>query len=101
MRVTIPMSSSIKIPNVYKLYTNYPNPFNPVTKIKFDIVKNTNAKLFVSRNMSAKEFDDAYDHTNRDLEWDILPHSILTSQVEWDPYIWYHDFEIGDQCNEI
>ncbi|MEO8512030.1 MAG: S8 family serine peptidase [Ignavibacteria bacterium] len=36
-----------EIPNVYKLYTNYPNPFNPVTKIKFDIVKNTNAKLFV------------------------------------------------------
>ncbi|MDQ3194701.1 MAG: choice-of-anchor B family protein, partial [Bacteroidota bacterium] len=25
------------IPKVYKLYNNYPNPFNPVTKIKFDI----------------------------------------------------------------
>lgn len=38
---------SNEIPNVYRLYTNYPNPFNPVTKIKFDIVKNTNAKLYV------------------------------------------------------
>ena len=38
---------SNEVPNVYKLYTNYPNPFNPVTGIKFDIVKNTNAKLFV------------------------------------------------------
>jgi hypothetical protein len=25
------------IPNEYKLYTNYPNPFNPTTKIKFDL----------------------------------------------------------------
>lgn len=27
------------IPASYKLYENYPNPFNPVTKIKFDIPK--------------------------------------------------------------
>ena len=26
-----------EIPEVFKLYNNYPNPFNPVTKIKFDI----------------------------------------------------------------
>ncbi|NOS85829.1 MAG: S8 family serine peptidase [Ignavibacteria bacterium] len=38
---------SNEIPNVFKLYTNYPNPFNPITKIKFDIAKNTNAKLLV------------------------------------------------------
>jgi len=38
---------SNEIPKVFKLYTNYPNPFNPVTKIKFDIAKNTNAKLYV------------------------------------------------------
>ncbi|HRJ86810.1 MAG TPA: T9SS type A sorting domain-containing protein, partial [Ignavibacteria bacterium] len=38
---------SNEIPNVFKLYTNYPNPFNPVTKIKFDIAKNTNAKIQV------------------------------------------------------
>lgn len=38
---------SNEIPNVFKLHTNYPNPFNPITKIKFDIAKNTNAKLLV------------------------------------------------------
>ena len=27
------------IPKEYKLYYNYPNPFNPVTKIKFDVPK--------------------------------------------------------------
>ncbi len=38
---------SNEIPDVFKLHTNYPNPFNPITKIKFDIAKNTNAKLLV------------------------------------------------------
>jgi hypothetical protein len=28
---------SSEIPTEYKLYSNYPNPFNPTTKIKFDI----------------------------------------------------------------
>lgn len=28
---------SSKIPREFKLYNNYPNPFNPVTKIRFDI----------------------------------------------------------------
>ena len=36
-----------EIPNSFNLYNNYPNPFNPATKIKFDIAKQTNAKLTV------------------------------------------------------
>ena len=28
---------STDIPDKFELYNNYPNPFNPVTKIKFDI----------------------------------------------------------------
>jgi hypothetical protein len=28
---------SSEIPEYYKLYDNYPNPFNPTTKIRFDI----------------------------------------------------------------
>jgi len=35
------------IPDDFKLYTNYPNPFNPATKVKFDIPKSTPAKLIV------------------------------------------------------
>ncbi len=38
---------SNEIPSVFRLYENYPNPFNPVTKIKFDIAKNTIAKLYI------------------------------------------------------
>jgi hypothetical protein len=33
------------IPKVFKLYNNYPNPFNPSTTIKFDIPKASDVKL--------------------------------------------------------
>jgi hypothetical protein len=36
-----------EIPKEYKLYTNYPNPFNPSTVIKFDIPKDGNYALKV------------------------------------------------------
>lgn len=36
---------SSEVPDKYNLYQNYPNPFNPETKIKFDIVKQSNVKL--------------------------------------------------------
>jgi len=36
-----------EIPKVFKLYENYPNPFNPVTRIKFDLPDNSSVKLFI------------------------------------------------------
>jgi photosystem II stability/assembly factor-like uncharacterized protein len=38
---------SSSVPAEFKLYSNYPNPFNPATKIKFDIPKSTLTKLIV------------------------------------------------------
>jgi hypothetical protein len=35
------------IPKAFKLYNNYPNPFNPATKIKFDIPFQTNVRLTI------------------------------------------------------
>ena len=35
------------IPLKYKLYNNYPNPFNPVTNIRFDIPKQSKMKLIL------------------------------------------------------
>jgi hypothetical protein len=35
------------IPDRFNLYNNYPNPFNPVSKIKFDIAKTGNVKLII------------------------------------------------------
>jgi len=36
-----------EIPLQHKLYNNYPNPFNPVTKIKFDIPQQSFTKLMI------------------------------------------------------
>jgi photosystem II stability/assembly factor-like uncharacterized protein len=36
-----------EIPAVYALYTNYPNPFNPVTAIDFDLPHSSSVKLTV------------------------------------------------------
>lgn len=36
-----------EIPKEFKLYGNYPNPFNPSTKIRFDIPKLSNINLIV------------------------------------------------------
>ncbi len=35
------------IPKEFKLYNNYPNPFNPVTKIRFDIPKAGNSEMII------------------------------------------------------
>jgi subtilisin family serine protease len=40
-----PVSS--EIPSKFELHPNYPNPFNPATMIRFDIAKQTGAKLYV------------------------------------------------------
>jgi hypothetical protein len=41
------LGTTAKIPSVFKLYTNYPNPFNPSTTIQYDVPRNTNASLIV------------------------------------------------------
>jgi hypothetical protein len=35
------------LPTEFKLYNNYPNPFNPITKIKFDLPKASVVKLSI------------------------------------------------------
>ncbi|MBP9192405.1 MAG: T9SS type A sorting domain-containing protein, partial [Ignavibacteria bacterium] len=40
-----PMNTNV--PAAFKLYQNFPNPFNPATSIKFDITKKGNVKLVV------------------------------------------------------
>jgi hypothetical protein len=35
------------VPKEFKLYNNFPNPFNPITRIRFDIPKSTHANLVI------------------------------------------------------
>jgi hypothetical protein len=55
----IPKPNNNEIPKVYKLYQNYPNPFNPSTKIKFDLPKQSVAKIVIydvtGREVAASE----------------------------------------------
>ncbi len=44
-------NNGAEIPKVYKLYVNYPNPFNPVTKIKFDIPKSAYTEIKIYDNL--------------------------------------------------
>ncbi|MBL8005969.1 MAG: T9SS type A sorting domain-containing protein [Ignavibacteria bacterium] len=42
------------VPDKFSLNQNYPNPFNPVTKITFDLPKNSNVKLTVFNSLGQK-----------------------------------------------
>ena len=45
--LTTGIEQTSNTPKEYKLYSNYPNPFNPTTVIKFGIPKNSSVKLIV------------------------------------------------------
>lgn len=47
-------NNTSELPTEFKLYENYPNPFNPTTSIKYDIAKNSFVKLTVY-NITGKE----------------------------------------------
>jgi len=50
------ISINNEIPKEYKIYNNYPNPFNPTTMIKFEIPKSSNVKI------------SAFDITGKEIE---------------------------------
>jgi len=41
------ISNNQNIPSDFHLYQNYPNPFNPITKISFDLSKDSKVKLII------------------------------------------------------
>jgi hypothetical protein len=65
-----------ELPTVFKLYNNYPNPFNPATTIKYDIPSNTYVKIsvydilgklvstLVNKDMQAGRYEATWDATN-------------------------------------
>lgn len=76
--VDIPTSIKVlnsSVPLSFKIYANYPNPFNPVTKIKFDVVNEQkgNVRLTIY-DLSGKEIgrliDDNLESGTYEVEWD-------------------------------
>ena len=47
-------NSGDKVPDVFALYTNYPNPFNPVTTIAYDLAKAKKVELAVYNVLGQK-----------------------------------------------
>jgi hypothetical protein len=54
-----------KVPKEFALHQNYPNPFNPVTRIKYDIPRNTFARITI------------YDITGKEVE--VLVNEFVTA----------------------
>jgi len=83
-------SISTVLPTKYKLYNNYPNPFNPATKIKFDLPKNGFTKLII------------YDITGREIT--VLVNSNLnagTYEYQWNASnlssgVYFYRLEAGE-----
>lgn len=62
------------IPESLKLYDNYPNPFNPVTRIKFDVSENVNSNILL------RIFDSNGKEIEKLIEGALQPG---TYEVEW------------------
>jgi plastocyanin len=63
---------SNKIPSSYNLYQNFPNPFNPVTKVKFDIAVSGNVKLTVYNIIGQETSSLVNEHLNAgtyEIDW--------------------------------
>ncbi|MEO6694489.1 MAG: T9SS type A sorting domain-containing protein [Ignavibacteria bacterium] len=67
---------SSAVPESFKLYENYPNPFNPITKIKFDIANSNGASL----NVKLTIFDSNGKEVSKLLDSNL---SSGTYEVEW------------------
>jgi hypothetical protein len=70
-------SISSEIPTSYQLYQNYPNPFNPVTTIKVDISKSSDAN-FIILDILGKEIYKEQKYLKAgsyEFKWDAKEHS--------------------------
>ena len=61
------------IPNIYVLYENYPNPFNPVTTLRYDLPENGHVNITIY-DMLGREIKTLMDQTQdagyRSIIWD-------------------------------
>ncbi len=56
--VEVPVGiNGVEIPDVYALHNNYPNPFNPITNIKYDIPENAYVRISVYNTLGQHVID--------------------------------------------
>jgi photosystem II stability/assembly factor-like uncharacterized protein len=54
------MPVSNTVPNAFKVYDAYPNPFNPSTRIKFDVPKSSSVRILVY-DMTGRQVDNLFE----------------------------------------
>ncbi|HRQ55735.1 MAG: T9SS type A sorting domain-containing protein [Ignavibacteriaceae bacterium] len=63
-----------EIPDQFSLYPNFPNPFNPLTTIKFDLIKSETISLIIydimGREIRRLIDNDFYHHGSNKIVWD-------------------------------
>jgi hypothetical protein len=67
-----------ELPSVYKLYNNYPNPFNPATNIKFDLPQAGFTVLTIYNSIGQKIETIAAENMNAgryEMKWDATRYS--------------------------
>ena len=64
------VNESNKIPNGYELYPNYPNPFNPSTRIRYTIPESTSVLLTVY-NIQGKKVTELVNETKTAGEYEV------------------------------
>ena len=81
-----------EIPKEFKLYNSYPNPFNPSTKIKFDIPKSSYVKLIIY-DVLGREIttlvDEKLNAGRYDVNWDgsSYPSGVYFYRLVTDEYV--------------
>ncbi|MCX6163613.1 MAG: T9SS type A sorting domain-containing protein [Ignavibacteriae bacterium] len=83
---------SAEIPTEYKLHNNFPNPFNPATKIRFDLPKVSDTKLIIY-NILGKELatliNEKLPPGKFEIEWNAssLPSGIYFYKLETENFV--------------
>ena len=75
------VSGSSQTPGNFELYQNFPNPFNPVTKISFDLPKISNVSLVVFDSQGKEVKSYKYDNLAAGSYSEIFDGSGLSSGI--------------------
>jgi len=87
---SVSVSGNAGVVNEYKLYQNFPNPFNPLTKISFNLLKQSNVKLTIY-DITGKEISSVIDE-----KLDGGMHDISFDAGYLSTGVYFYKIEAGD-----